>query len=110
MIHPTILAQKIIISTVDGQQEFTGPLEGIDSIASVINIVLPFIYALAGLLLFLYLAWGGYDFLMSQGSPEKVKSGQAKITAAIIGFILLVLSYLIVKVLSLVLGFNSSFI
>jgi hypothetical protein len=69
MIHPVILAQKIVISTTEGEQSFTGPLVGIDSISSVINVVLPFIYALAGLLLFLYLAWGGYDFLLSQGAP-----------------------------------------
>lgn len=110
MIHTHLLAQKIIISTVEGEQAIEGPLKGIDSITSVINVVLPFIYGLAGLLLFLYLAWGGYDFLLSQGSPEKVKSGQAKITAAIVGFILLVLSYLIVKVVSQVLGFSTSFL
>ena len=62
------------------------------------------------LVLFFILVWGGYDFLMSHGTAEKVKSAQAKITAGIIGFVLLMLSFLIVKLISFIFGLGSGII
>lgn len=65
---------------------------------------MPFIMAIAGILLFLILLWGGYDYLTSRGLPDKIKSANAKITSAIVGFILLVLSFLITRVISYIFG------
>jgi len=48
--------------------------------------------------------WGGYDFLMSQGQPEKMKSAQAKITTGLVGFILLIVSYIVVKLIARIFG------
>ena len=81
-------------------------LSGIDTLADVVNRMVPFIISLGGVLLFLILVWGGYDVMMSQGNPEKMKSGKAKITTAIVGFILLILSYFITKLISTIFGFG----
>lgn len=95
-----LLAQSV---TINGQT-FQGPLSGIEKLSDVVNVILPFIYGLAGILLFLFLVWGGYDYLLSGGNAEKVKAGQAKITSALIGFVLLALSYLAVRVISYIFG------
>jgi len=47
---------------------------------------------------------------MSHGTAEKVKSAQAKITAGIVGFVLLMLSFLIVKLISFIFGIGSGII
>lgn len=94
------LAQQINI----GGQAITGPVEGFNTLADVINRVVEFLIPLAGIILLLVLIWGGYDFLMSQGQPEKIKSAQAKITTGIIGFVLLVFSYVIVKLIAKIFG------
>jgi len=98
------LAQKICIGgqCVDGPLP-TGP-GGINTIGDLVNRVVQFLIPLAAIILLLVFIWGGYDFMMSQGSPEKVKSAQAKITTGIIGLILLLLSYAIVKVISSIFG------
>lgn len=103
-----LLAQGI---TINGQH-IEGPLKGfggqpIEKLSDVINILVVFLYPLAGILLFIFLVWGGYDFLLSGGDPEKVKSGKAKITSALIGFILLVLSFFIVRLFSYIFGLGS---
>lgn len=91
-----LLAQNIGVGGV----QIKGPLENINNIGDVINILIPFVMSLAGVMLFLVLIWGGYDVMMSQGTPEKMKSGRAKITAGVVGFILLILSYFFAKLLS----------
>lgn len=97
----TIFAQEIRI----GGMPIKGPLSrDYTSIASIINNVVPFIIALAGIILFFVLMWGGFDYVTSQGAPEKLKTANAKITAGVIGFILLITSFLIVRILSYIFG------
>lgn len=95
-MNSRLLTQNIGVGGV----QIKGPLEGISTIGDVINILIPFIMSLAGVMLFLVLIWGGYDVMMSQGTPEKMKSGRAKITAGVVGFVLLILSYFFAKLLS----------
>ncbi|MEK7070627.1 MAG: hypothetical protein AAB966_02365 [Patescibacteria group bacterium] len=94
------LAQTIKING----QSIQGPLDGIDTISDIINNVLPFIISIAAIILFFVLVWGGYDYILSQGRPEKVKAGKAKITTGLIGFGLLILSFLMVRVIAVVFG------
>lgn len=96
-----MLAQNINISG----QTIRGPLdESINTLGDLINRLLSFLIPLAGIILLFVLIWGGYDFLMSGGAPEKVKSAQAKITTGLIGFFLLVFAYLIVKIITFIFG------
>lgn len=97
-----ILAQQVDI----GGQPITGPLQGINNLSDIVNKVVEFLIPLAGIILLLVLIWGGYDYLMSQGNPEKIKGAQAKITTGIIGFVLLVVSYVVVKLIAKIFGFD----
>ena len=85
-----------------GGQTIQGPLgNGMTDVASVVNrVVTYFLIPIGAVILFLVLIWGGYDFLMSQGSPDKIKSGRAKITAGLIGFVMLVVAYLAAKLVA----------
>lgn len=94
------LAQRMTV----GGQPIEGPLQGINNIADLINRILPFLITTAGIILFFVFIWGGYDFITSQGNAEKIKSAQAKITTGIIGFILLIISYLLVRVVTRIFG------
>ncbi len=91
------------IVNINGQQ-IKGPLIGINDIGQLMSKVILFLIPLGGVILFLILIWGGYDFLISRGNPEKIKSARAKITTGLIGFFLLIVSYLIVRLISQVFG------
>jgi len=99
MIHD-VYAQEIKLNGMSLQ----GPLVGYNTIGDIVNNVVPFIITLAGIILFFVLMWGGFDYVTSQGAPEKLKTANAKITAGVIGFVLLVLSFLITRVLSYIFG------
>ncbi len=100
-----LLAQGLNIDPANGDPvTVKGPLADINQLNDLINVVTSFLYPLAAVILLLVLIWGGYDFLMSRGDAEKVNSGKAKITAGIIGFVLLMLSFLISRVLGFIFG------
>ncbi|MBI2051826.1 hypothetical protein HYT33_03645 [Candidatus Roizmanbacteria bacterium] len=103
------MKSQIIAQTVKiGGQTIRGPLGGgINTLGDVINRVMTVLVPFAAVVLFLVLVWGGYDFVLSGGNPEKVKKGKAKITTALVGFLLLVFSFLIVRLVSQIFGLGT---
>ncbi len=99
------LAQQINV----GNQSITGPLEGISTLSDIVNKVVALLMPLGGIILLFVIIWGGYDFMMSRGQPEKLKSAKAKITTGIIGFVLLVFSYVIAKLVATIFGIEGIF-
>jgi len=88
-----------------GNQTIKGPLDpSVDSLGKIITKTLGFIMPMAGIVLLFVLISGGYDYMMSQGNADKVKSAQGKITSGIIGFILLIVSFLIVRLIAVIFG------
>ena len=57
---------------------------------------------LGALLVFMYLIWGGIEWITSGGDKGKTESARNKITAAIVGLIVLASAW---AILLLVLGF-----
>ena len=104
------LAQKVCI----GGQCVEGPLPtgpgGINTIGDLVNRIVQFLIPLAAVILLLVFILGGYDFMMSQGSPEKIKSAQAKLTTGIIGLILLLMAYALVRLISSIFGLGGGII
>jgi TRAP-type C4-dicarboxylate transport system permease small subunit len=101
------LAQSLDINGTSIQ----GPLDSnIGNLGDLINRVLSFLLPLGGIVLLFVLILGGYDYMMSQGNPEKLKSAQAKITTGLIGFFLLITSYLFVRVIAAIFGLNTGII
>ncbi len=108
------LVQVTCIGDTSGPNPFptvciTGPLKGpsglpINTLADVINILLSFLIPLAAIILFFVLVWGGYQFMFSQGNPEKIKSAKGKLTTGIVGFILLILAYFIATFVGTIFG------
>lgn len=94
-----------------------GPLSGesvepgkgfAQDISNVINSVLSFVMLIAGLLVLLYLIWGGIEWITSGGDKGKTESARNKITAAVIGLIVLAASYAIFLLIINFIGFGDS--
>lgn len=77
-------------------------------IGEIIDILLTYIFPAAGILLLLYLIWGGFEIMLSGGNPKNIEEGKAKITNALIGFIIIFVSYWIVQILTIALGLRGS--
>jgi hypothetical protein len=97
------LAQQIQING----QSIEGPLK-FNTLGEIVSrVVNLFLIPIAGVILLLVFIWAGYDFMTSEGNPEKIKSAQAKITTGVIGLVLLVSAFLIVKLVELIFGIKS---
>jgi len=97
------LAQKLRIDSGSGTPyEIEGPTgigDRFPTLSSLVTNALPIIFSIAGAILFIYLIWGGFDFLTSMGDPKKAESGKNKITSAIIGFIIIFTAFWITQII-----------
>lgn len=75
-------------------------------IGVLLNAVLSFVMVIAALLVFLYLIWGGIEWITSGGDKGKTESARNKITSAVIGLIVLAASYAILQLVLRFLGFG----
>ena len=70
----------------------------------IVTRLLEFIFPIAGLILFLMISWGGFEVLMGSGDSGKVQAGKQRVTAAIVGFLVLFSSYLLIQIVEAVFG------
>lgn len=62
------------------------------------------IVSLSGVALFLMLLAGGFNFLFAGGDQKKLETARGTITAAIMGLVILVCAYLILRLISVFTG------
>jgi hypothetical protein len=78
-----------------------------ENFGDLINGVLSFVMVIAALLVFLYLIWGGIEWITSGGDKGKTESARNKITSAVIGLIVVAASYAVLSLALNFLGFKN---
>ncbi len=73
-------------------------------IGNIISGLLPYVFSAAGIILLLYLIYGGISLMLSQGDPKAMQAAQAKITNAIIGFVIVFIAYWLVQIIASIFG------
>ena len=71
---------------------------GNNSFENLASVIASFLIGLCGIVAVLYLIIGGYQYLTSGANPDLAKRGAKTVTHAIIGLIIVILSYIIVQV------------
>lgn len=74
------------------------------SFSTLLNNLLPNLYLLSGLVIFFLIFFGGFTLIANAGNVEKQQEGKQIITGALIGFLVVVLSYLIIQIIQVVTG------
>ena len=86
--------------------DVTAPTGFFTDIGELINGVLNFVMVIAALLVFMYLIWGGIEWITSGGDKGKTESARNKITSAVVGLIVLAASYAILLIVLRFLGYS----
>ncbi|HUC94591.1 MAG TPA: hypothetical protein VMR19_01110 [Candidatus Saccharimonadales bacterium] len=104
-----MLAQSPIDFTQIQKKAFPGasPLASITP-GGIIGNILPYVFGAAAIALLIYLILGGFQFMTSRGDPKAAQGAQAKITNAVIGFVIVIFAYVIVRLLGTVLGLTGT--
>jgi hypothetical protein len=111
---PQLLAQKLNINPYPYNSGTPMPTVGIQgplafsSIAELMNRLMLFLVPFAAVVLLVAFIWGGFDLLLSQGDPGKIKKGRMKITSSLIGFMLIIFAFIIVKAIAYIVGLKDS--
>jgi hypothetical protein len=90
-----------------GQVATEGLLAGKNAkptVGQIFSKVLPYIYIIAGLALLLFLIWGGIILMTAAGNPDKAKQGYGILSGALIGFLIIFISYFVVQLVQVMLG------
>ena len=81
-----------------------GSAEGI--VQTIILNVIVLFFAIGGIGTVIYFIWGAVDWILSGGDKEKVSNARKKMTHAIIGLMLLALSFVIIRTVGRIAGFD----
>lgn len=81
-------------------------LETPNSLGEIIANILPYAFGISGFLLLIYMVTGGLQIMTSQGDPKGIAAGQAKITSAVIGFVIVLVSAGLVTLIGNLLGIS----
>lgn len=73
-------------------------------LGDIINEIVPLLFTIAGLVLLLYLLWGGFSLMLSRGDPKATEAAKEKITNAIIGFVIIFLAFWLVQLFGFIFG------
>lgn len=74
------------------------------NLGEIVSQLLPYIYGIAGLALFVMLILGGITLMTAAGDPAKSKDGYGKISAGLIGFLIIFVSYFVAQIVEVILG------
>lgn len=70
----------------------------------IISRALTFAFPLAGIILFVMIVWGGFEIVSGAATKKSLDAGKQRVTAAIVGFILLFSSYWLAQIVEVVFG------
>ncbi len=76
-------------------------------LTTLINQILRIVMLIAALLSFVYLLWGGFDWITSGGDKGKIQAARSKLIAAVLGLIVVSASYAVLTIVLQFLGFDS---
>ncbi|HTK03154.1 MAG TPA: hypothetical protein VL401_00045 [Alphaproteobacteria bacterium] len=73
-------------------------------IGDIIGVVVPYVFYAAGIALLVYLVTAGLQMMTSRGDPKAMQMAQAKITNALLGFVIIFVAFYLVQLLGVLLG------
>ena len=79
-------------------------IQDVESPYALISSILPNIYVISGILLLIYLVFGGFLIITSAGNPDEAGKGKQIITNAIMGFMIIFASYWIIQIIQIITG------
>lgn len=80
-------------------QQFSTP-------GGIVSRILLFSFPIAGLILFVMSVWGGFEILAGAHNKKSMDAGRQRVTAAIVGFLLLFSSYWIAQIVEYIFGLS----
>lgn len=95
-----------MVYAIDLNNPAVNPLAKVSSLGSLINVAIPLITIVAALIFLFMLISGAFKYITAGDSAEQVKKAQSTFVTAIIGLIIVVSAYMIVKLIGYIFKFE----
>lgn len=92
-----------MVYAVDFSDPNVNPIAKFSNLGTILNLVIPILMLGAAILLLFMLIAGGFTILTAGKDPEKIQKAKRTFTFAIIGLIIIISSFLIVKLIGTIL-------
>jgi len=83
-----------------------GSGEGFPIVKAFLTNSISMVFALGGLIAFAFLLWGGLEYILAGGDKERTQNATKKITAALVGLVLLLSVFAIIFIVQTLFGIN----
>jgi hypothetical protein len=87
---------------------FGSPIGQTKGIGSLVSLFLNASFAIAGVIILFLFVLSGISLISGAGSsdPQKIEKGKKAITSAIIGFIIILAAYWVIRIIEIITGSN----
>ncbi len=87
------------LGSIQGSFGFSSPLTTAQTPAQLATQIINLMLMFAGIVAVFFIIIGGYRYLTAGGNSEQVEAGRTSVTNAIIGVVIIILSYVIINVI-----------
>lgn len=94
------------LAELDISDTTVNPAARFTDVSSILNIVMPLFIGGAGLIFFITLLIGALTIITAGGNIERFQTGKKRITFSIMGLIMVISSYFIVKLVEIIFGID----
>lgn len=96
-----IILPAVALAAINSGNLVPGEIQNIDNIVSVVRAVIRFILVVAFVLAFIMLLIGGIRWITAGGDEKAVSSARNMITAALIGLVVVLVAFAIIRLVEL---------
>lgn len=91
---------------MDINNYFNSPFSSLSNVGGLVTLFLHIVFVIAGLILLFYFILGGWGMISSAGKndPKQMEQAKQTLTSAIIGFVVVITAYWIVKLIGTILN------
>ncbi len=108
MLVPFVASAQNEINSGLSRLRILFPSVAFNSISGFIYFIIQILLYIAGGVSVLFIIIGGFQYILSAGNAESATKGKKTVVNAIIGLVLIILSYIIINVIvNTILGYNS---
>jgi len=86
---------------------FSTPYTSSEGLFGLLSVIVKNVFVIAGIILFIFIIIGGLGMIINAGNAEKQKKSSNVLGSAVTGFIIMMVSYWIVKIIELLTGTSS---
>ena len=95
-----MLLEKAYAVTFENLSNVLNPSTTEVSLSDLVTRVIGWVMVVAGILAFFYLVYSGILYVTAAGNPEQAKKGQQGLINAVIGIVVIMLSYVILSAIA----------